>query len=159
ARADHDHALAGIVEVLGPFLRMDDLAAEIRSSGKLRRVALLVAVIARAHEEEVAGKTHRLGRALARDAFGLDRPARVGCRPRRALHAMAEPDLAVDAVLGRGLAHIIENARAVGDRLRLGPRLEGIAEREHVAVGADAGIAEEIPRAADRLPALEDRKA
>src|SRR5947209_1470514 len=72
---------------------------------------------------------------------------------------MAVTNLLVDAVLGRGLAHIIEDARAVGDRLRLGPRLEGIAEREHVAVGADAGIAEEIPGAADGLASLEDDEA
>src|SRR5438477_6592377 len=72
---------------------------------------------------------------------------------------MAVTNLLVDAVLGRGLAHVIEDARAVGDRLRLGPRLERIAEREHVAVGADAGIAEEIPGAADRITALEDDEA
>src|ERR1700744_934393 len=72
---------------------------------------------------------------------------------------MAEPDLLVDAVLGRGLLHIIQDARPVRDRLRLGPRLERIAQREHVAVGADAGIAKQIPGAADRLASLEDRKA
>src|SRR5262249_9888950 len=71
---------------------------------------------------------------------------------------MAEPDLSVDAVLGSGLAHIVEDARAVGDRLRLGPRLEGIAQREHVAVGADAGVAKQVPGAADRVTALEEDK-
>src|SRR5581483_673534 len=69
---------------------------------------------------------------------------------------MMVANLAVDAVLGRGLAHVVEDAWAVGDRLRLGPRLEGIAEREHVRVGADAGIAEQVPGAADGVAAFED---
>ncbi len=64
--------------------------------------------------------------------------------------------LLVDAVVDGGLAHVVQNPRPVGDRLRLGPRLERIAEREHVAVGADAGIAKQIPGAADAVAALED---
>src|SRR6202048_3543545 len=71
---------------------------------------------------------------------------------------MAIANLLVDAVLARGLADIIQDPRPVGDRLRLGPWLERIAEREHVAVGADAGIAEQIPGAADAVAALEDHK-
>ena len=69
---------------------------------------------------------------------------------------MMEADFLVDAVLGRGLADVVQDPRPVGDRLRLGPRLERIAQREHVAVGADAGIAEQIPGAADAVAALED---
>src|SRR5215471_11339163 len=72
---------------------------------------------------------------------------------------MFEANLLVDAVFGRGLAHVVENARSVRDRLRLGPWLEGIAEREHVAVRADAGIAEQVPGASDAVPPLQDCKA
>src|SRR6266550_8959442 len=72
---------------------------------------------------------------------------------------MAKADLLVDAVFNRGLADIVQNSRAVGDRLRLGPRLERIAEREHVAVGADAGVAKQIPGAADAVAPFEDDKA
>ncbi len=72
---------------------------------------------------------------------------------------MVEADFPVDAVLGRGLADIVQDLRSVGDRLRLGPWLERIAQREHVAVGADAGIAEQVPGAADAVAALEDGKA
>ena len=72
---------------------------------------------------------------------------------------MVVADLLVDAVFNRGLPHVIEDIRPVSDCLGLGPRLERIAEREHVAVGADAGIAEQIPGAADAVAALEDRKA
>src|SRR6202022_3242881 len=69
-----------------------------------------------------------------------------------------EADFLVDATLGGGLADIVQNPRPVGDRLRLGPWLERIAQREHVAVGADAGIAEQIPGAADAVAALEEDK-
>ena len=69
---------------------------------------------------------------------------------------MVEADLLVDAVLDRGLANVVQDVRPVGDRLRLGPRLERIAEREHVRVGADAGIAKQVPGAADAVAALED---
>src|SRR5215831_18627687 len=71
---------------------------------------------------------------------------------------MFETNPLVDTVFGRGLAHVIENARPVRDGLRLGPWLEGIAEREHVAVRADAGIAEQVPGPADALPPLENDK-
>src|SRR6185312_4165165 len=154
--ADHDDAFSSVVDVLGPFLRMHDAAGEISRAIELRRVARLVSVISRAHEQEIAGEAHELGRALSCRALDLDGPARVGRRPRRALDAMAEADVLLDAVLGRGLAHVVQDLRPVGDRLRIGPRLEGIAEREHVAVGADAWIAKQIPGAADAVAALKD---
>ena len=45
----------------------------------------------------------------------------------------------------------------VGDRLLRVPRLELEAERVHVAVGADAGIAEQVPGAADVGAPFEDQ--
>src|SRR5437588_1203160 len=70
---------------------------------------------------------------------------------------MMEANLLVDAVVGGGLADVIQNPRALGDRLRLGPRPERIAERKHVGVGAHAGITKQVPSAADTVAALEDR--
>ncbi len=160
ARSDHHHALAGVVDVVGPFLRMHDAAGEILAAGKLGRIAFLVFVIAGAHEQETAGEAHDLGRPLAhRSALGLHGPAPILRRPRRPPDPMVEADLLVDAVVGGGLADVIQDPRAVRDRLRLGPWLERIAQREHVAVGADAWIAEQIPGAADTVAALEDRIA
>ena len=135
---------------------MHDAAGEIVAAGKFRRVAFLVFVIARAHEQEIAGEAHQLGAALARDAFDLHGPARLRRRPRRALDPVMKADLLVDAVLGRGLADVVQDPRPVGDRLGLDPRLERIAQREHVRVGADAGIAEQVPGAADAVAALEN---
>ncbi len=39
----------------------------------------------------------------------------------------------------------------------LTPRPKAIAQREHVRIGADTGIPEEVPRSAHRLAAFEDR--
>jgi hypothetical protein len=78
ARADHDDALAGVIQVAGPLLRMHDAALEALDAGKLRRIALLVVVVAGAHVQEVAGQAYRL---LAGTLLGLDRPARILARP------------------------------------------------------------------------------
>src|SRR5947207_13940654 len=71
---------------------------------------------------------------------------------------MIEADFVVDAVLGGGLADVVQDSRPVGDRLRLDPWLERIAHRKHVAVGADARITEQVPGAADAVAALENDK-
>ena len=62
----------------------------------------------------------------------------------------------VDAVLPRRLLDVAEDRRPVGDRLRLRPGLERVAEGVHVGVGADPRVAEEVPGAADRVPRLEE---
>src|SRR3984957_4730982 len=69
---------------------------------------------------------------------------------------MVEADFLIDAVIGGGLADVVQNARPVRNRLRLGPWLERVTQREHVAVGTDAGITKQIPGAADGLAALQN---
>jgi hypothetical protein len=54
------------------------------------------------------------------------------------------------------LADVVQDGRAVGDRLGVLPRPEAVAQRVHVGVRAHAGIAEQIPGAAARLAAFED---
>ena len=84
--------------------------------GELRRVALVVAVVAAADEEEAAGERHRLARV---GALRLDRPARLLARPLGARRRgggsgswrSMPPSRAV-------VAHVVEDRLAVGDRLR-----------------------------------------
>src|ERR1700735_3466096 len=69
---------------------------------------------------------------------------------------MVEADFPVDDVIGGGLADAVQNARPVRNRLRLGPRPERVTQREHVAIGTDAGITKQIPGAADGFAALQN---
>ena len=69
---------------------------------------------------------------------------------------MAEPDPLHQPVLAGGFLYIVKDGGTVGDGLGVGPRLEVVAERMHVAVRPHTGIPEQIPRSADRIPGLED---
>src|SRR6478672_2496636 len=118
-------------------------------------MAFVVAVVAGADVEKARAPSHR--RAVV-DALAVHRPQGVGARPLGAPDDVAEPDPADDAgLLGRG-ADVAKDRRPVGDRLRVGPRPEAIAERVHVGIGAHAGVAEQIPGAADRRALLDDRE-
>ena len=154
AAADHDHALARVVDVLGPFLRVHDPARETLAARKLRRVAFVVAVVAAAHQHEARPDPHLLAAVLAKC---VHRPQRARAVELRAQRAVLEADLLLDAVFRRRLAHVGEDRRPVRDRLRLRPRPERVAERVHVRVRADARVAEQVPRPSDALARLEDR--
>src|SRR5260370_1184141 len=60
-------------------------------------------------------------------------------------------------VLARGVTDVREDRRSIGDGLRARPRAERVTERVHVGVGADAGVAKEVPRAANDVARFEDR--
>lgn len=147
ARADHHHPLAADVEVVGPFLRVDDAALEIGQARPFRRVAALVAVVALAHPEEAGGEADRLA-VLGPD--GVDRPEILRAGPGGGRDRMAVADMAGEVVLGDHLAHVAQDFLGGRDR-RPGPGLEAIAEGVEVAVGADAGVAVRAPGAAEPL--------
>jgi hypothetical protein len=60
------------------------------------------------------------------------------------------------SVLFRGGAHVVEDGRAVGNGARASPGPEGVAQRVHVGVAADAGVAEQVPGAAQAVTPLKD---
>ena len=156
--ADDDDALARDVEVLGPLLRVDDRARELFAPRERGRVARVVAVVARARDHEAGGVAHRLLAARFVAAHGLDRPARVGARPVGAHHAMAEADVVDHSGLARRVLDVGADVAAVRDRLGVRPGPERVPHRQHVGVRADAGVAEQVPGAADALAPLEDRE-
>ena len=132
---------------------MDDGALEALSPRELGRVAGLVVVIPRAPVEEAAREAlDAIGLEVAR----LDRPARVLGGEARSLDAVSIPDVLIDLVLFGRLLDVFEDGGPVGDGLLRDPRLEDVTERVHIRVGADAGVAEEIPRAAHPLASFED---
>src|SRR5262245_40618385 len=132
---------------------MDDRALEALLVLELRGVALLIAVVPGAHEDEVRGEADGLAGVRA---LRVDGPGRVVARPRGTRGAMAVADVLVDAVLGGRLRHVAQDRRAVGDRLGLAPRFEVVSQRVHVAVGPDAGVAKEVPGATHGRAAFED---
>src|SRR3546814_4582679 len=68
-----------------------------------------------------------------------------------------EADLRVDALGCGGVLDVLQDRRAVRERLLSVPRAERVAEREHVGVGAQARVAEQVPGATYRVTRLEDR--
>ena len=153
AAADDDHALARVVERIGPRLRMNDGASEALRALEVRREATIVAVVAAGAEEPAA----RDARARAGvGALDVGRPTGIRAAPRRAEHLAPEADVPVDAMFGCGLAQVREDLLGASNRLVAGPRLERVAEGVEVRVRADAGIAKEVPRAAARVARFED---
>src|SRR3546814_8192948 len=86
-------------------------------------------------------------------------PARLGAAPVVTDHLAAQANTLADAAFVDDAVQIVEDRGAVGDRLFMLPRLEDEAQRVHVAVRADAGIAEQVPGAAQIGAALDERKA
>ena len=111
AAADHDDALAGVVEVLGPVLRVDDRAGEAVDPLELGRVALVVAVVAAAGPEEVAGQPHASRPLSVRSASTVQRAS--------ALDHSARDDAVVEAdLLRRCRSRARSRARTRGSRGR-----------------------------------------
>ena len=153
AAADHDHPLAGPVDVVGPLLGMHDATLEGLDAREMRRVTVFVVVVAGAHEEKVAAQLQGLG-ALAID---VDRPGAVERGPARAADTVAEADVPIDAELAHRLVQIGADGVGIADRLGGGPGFEAESEGIHVGVGADAGIAKQVPGPTDVGAGLEDR--
>src|SRR5258707_15436265 len=124
---------------------MQELPLKLIHAWKLRAEAFFVTVITAAHIKEVADQAHDPSIFRLR----LDRPARVGRRPGSAHHPMSQSDVAVDAIVCRGLADIIPDGGSICDRLVRVPWPKRKSEGVHIRIGPDARITEEIPRSAD----------
>src|SRR6516225_9109116 len=72
---------------------------------------------------------------------------------------MMKANATVNPELVCGVAKVLQDGGAVGDGVRGCPWAERVAEGVHVGVGADAGVAEEVPGAADRAASFEDNVA
>ena len=142
AAADDDHLLAGVVHVLGPELRVDDLTLEVvqpRDVGLQRRV---VVVVTRPEDDHPGRNRSHLTLVV-----NAQRPGAVRGRPVGAQHALLVLDLLVDPVVAGRVAHVGRDRVSVRDGAVLVPGVPLEAEGEQVRVGADSGIAEEVPGA------------
>ncbi len=64
-----------------------------------------------------------------------------------------------DAILRGGIANIGFYIGSIGKRLGIPPRFEFVTHRENIGIKADAGIAEQVPRAAHIGALLDNRVA
>src|ERR1700693_2966273 len=70
---------------------------------------------------------------------------------------MPQSDVAVDAIVRRGLADIIRDGGSTRTRLVRMPWPERKPESVHIRIGTDPWIAEQIPRSTDCIARLENR--
>jgi hypothetical protein len=152
AGADDDDALAGVVQVVGPLLRVHDHAPEPVHALPLRAVGPGVVVVALAHPQEVGGEPQVLPGVLPGD---LHRPAPVLGGPARSGDPVPVADHVAEVVLGDDLVEVGEDLLGGRDR-GPAPRLEPVAEGEQVAVRAGAGVPVGPPGPAAVLQRVED---
>ena len=155
ARADNDHLLPGVVQVLRPGQRVDDLPAELLRPRPLGRVALVLAVVPLAHPDEVGAVPEPLAGVQAGDLHGP--PARVGGEARGG-DALLVADVRAEVVLVDDFPQVRADLFG-GGQFVLDPRLEAVPERVHVAVRPDPRVPVDRPRAAEGLPRLKDGEA
>ena len=151
AAADHDDFLTFIIKAFRPMLRVDDLALEGVLIREVGRIALIIIIITRAHEQHGAGQRHRLLAGL-----DFDRPHSVFAGPRRLFHLAVVADMRAELIFLDRFLQIAHDGGRIGNRLARSPRLEAEAQRVHVRIRADAGVAEQIPCPAKIVAPLHD---
>ncbi len=132
---------------------MHDLSPESLASLELGGIALLVAVVTRAHEDEACADRDGISRVLA---LCVNCPARIAARPVDPRDAVTVANMRIDAALGRGFLDVIQDRRAVRNCLPVAPGFEVVTECVHVAVGANAGEAKQVPGPAHGIATFED---
>src|SRR5690606_41704573 len=140
--ADHDHVLAGVIQVLGPVLRVYQLALEVFLTREIRLIALIIVVIAGAAHQ----KTGRVGVGFTRLLIFSDHgPACVFTGPVGGLDGGAVANVFFHVVFPRGIRHVLLDRGTVCQHLAAGPGPEVVAEGEHVRVRANTGVAKQVP--------------
>jgi hypothetical protein len=109
---------------------MHDRAGESLHAWPAWGVAFRIFVIARAQEEKVAGKFE----LLVVWTVDAERPANILGPPRRPHELQAEANMAINAIGFRRFSEIAEDRGAVGDRCRIVPWTERVAESRHIRV-------------------------
>ncbi|PAV72389.1 hypothetical protein WR25_15956 [Diploscapter pachys] len=154
--ADHHDVLAGVVQVLRPVLRMDPHPFERLLAGKARQETCVVVVVAGAAQQELAAVLpHRCAGLM----HGADLPQALLAAPVGAGDLHAVMDLLVQAMLPGRVLDVPPDRGAVGEHLGASPQAELVAVAEHVRIGTDAWVTEQVPGAAHAGAPLEDRHA
>src|SRR3546814_7195979 len=107
--ADDHHLLASDLEVLGPVLGVHEIAPEPIGTGEVGLVAVVVAVVPAAGEQEPAGEQQGLAGVSAN---GGHVPACVSGGPLGADDAVLEADVGVDPLLGGRVLDVVPDGLA-----------------------------------------------
>ena len=132
---------------------MYNIAAKTFTSVEGWRVTTFVPVVASTHMQNVAAQIDDLVRISAPDFQG---PAGIVTGPAGTYGAMPISNVCIDIMLFSGFMNVFEYRGSVGFRLGITPRFEFVAERMHVAVRPNAGIAEKIPGTTHVIAAFQD---
>ncbi len=147
-----DDTLVRVIETFRPVLRMDEGALKRILPVECRQVAMLEVVITGAHEQQSAAQL-----AAGAGAHRLDDPGRRLARVVRPDDPATVLNPAFDTMFSGRLADVSEDGGAICNCLRLPPGPETVAQGVHIAIGADPGVAEQIPGTTEAFAALENR--
>ncbi|MNO93284.1 hypothetical protein D3C76_848810 [compost metagenome] len=147
AANDHD-ILVAIVQVLGPMLGMDPHTFEVVLPWKGGQKTLVMVVVAGAAEQESAGVMPDIPAGFVQHR---QLPQALLAAPVRTEGPEAVMDLVGKAVLLCGVLDVAPDRGTVSQHLGAVPKAELVAVAEHVGVGADAWIAEQVPGSAHAL--------
>ncbi len=148
---DND-ALVLVIEIFRPVLRMNEGTLKRTLSVECRQVAVLEVVITGAHIQQPAAQL-----AAAAGCLRFDDPGRRIARVVRPDDSATVLNPFFDTVFACRLADISENSGPICNGLRLPPGPETVAERVHIAIGADPGVSEQIPGPTQGFASLENR--
>ena len=128
------------------MLRMNDLAFEIRLTGKIRFIALVIVVVAGTPDQKARGIGFRLAsRLIHRSQF----PAFIQAGPVSGLHRKTIANMPLNIMFFCSFTDVIFNGSAVRQHLATCPGAEIVAEGKHVGIRANARIAEQVPGASE----------
>src|SRR5690606_14087549 len=125
-----------VIQILGPVLGMDNLRFDVGADRKLRRIALVVAVVATTVDQKPTVQLTSLALVLH-----LNGPGSLFTGPRQPLHPVTITDVLINAGLFSRLFHILQNGGAISNRLALAPGPEGVAEGIHIGVRTNSRVA------------------
>merc|ERR1740121_2471210 len=150
-RADHCNSLAGVLDVVGPELRVHDKAASLLESLrslKLGVPTLILVIISNARKQEPTLE--------GSSVVALQAPTTRATRPLRSRDVVPIADDLRETLILDGAMQVLLDVGRRRDGLGTWPRPELVPISEHVAVAADAGVLEQVPSASEGFPPLQD---
>ena len=138
------------------MLCMEHSAFVIVDTLKVRGISLFVVVVSGAIENKLAAYCDLLP---CIGKLRRNQPAFVGAGPVGGDDLMVVANMLLYVILSSCLANLVENFVAIGDNRTVMPGLETVTIGVHVAVGANARVAKQIPGAAADGAGFEDHKA